>query len=71
MTVKTKYRMGYCRDCGRKTKITRRMMSSRFPSRCSACGGMLDMSDPGKDELDHTREGQSHFQDYTDRHKNF
>jgi transcription initiation factor IIE alpha subunit len=64
-----KYRMGYCRDCGKRSIISRKAMNSRFPSRCTTCGGMLEMSDPGKREGEQTREIQKHIEEYHERHR--
>lgn len=51
MSHEAKYRMGNCRDCGAKTRINYRQLARRAPPRCSACGGMLDMSGAGMTEV--------------------
>ena len=48
--TRSRWRWGICRECGHKTKVTRQDLSHSSPPRCSACGGLLDLSDSGREE---------------------
>lgn len=44
------YHMAKCRECGKLRKVSRREMTRAAPPRCYACGGMVELSNPGKDD---------------------
>jgi ribosomal protein S27E len=58
--ARSRFRWGLCRECGHRTKVTRQDLSHASPPRCSTCGGLLELSDSGRDEhaesMDHARE---------------
>lgn len=69
---KRPYHMAKCRDCGTIRKVTRTEWTRRSPPRCIRCGGLVEMTDAGKDDfLDAFRLGKAttvaHIKEMTNR----
>lgn len=47
---RSRFRWATCRECGHRTHVRRHELERAAPPRCTACGGIVDLSEEGRDE---------------------
>ena len=51
-----RFRWAVCRECGHRIHVKRHELLRASPPRCTACGGMVDLSEGGQEEYAEHRE---------------